>query len=265
MPKDYKYAFTNLQASLLELKKQVALMQAKVDDKAACDAILDKELNDFENIKEFWDQVSTLHLSFEKVLPDFKAYNASPSSTRITSENQSIAIGAIMLERITQDTQFLLRGCSYDALVYAIEKDDIEFAKNILVSYPDIVHSTDGDGWYPIHHCANSGTRQMLDLLIEKGSDIDARTEYSYTPLHIALRNGNAECVIGLLNNRADSELKDRGGVGSIDFLKEGFPNTTPIISRYSDEDRVYLHLKDGHLAITIGEIKELLLDEYLG
>ncbi len=265
MPRDYNYAYTNLQKSLSEFKNQVALMKEKVDDKAACDAILAKELNGFKNIKEFWSQVSSLKSSFENELHYFKECKDRIDSARITSDNQPIFLSEIMLGRITQDTQFLLRGCSYEALIYAIEADDIEFAQNILVSYPDIVHSTDEDGWYPIHHCANSGTRKMLDLLIEKGSDVDAKTEYSYTPLHIALRNGNAECVIGLLNNNADSELKDRGGDGSIDFLKEGFPDTTPIIERYSEEDGVCLHLNNGHLAIVIGGIKELLLDEYLG
>ena len=49
---------------------------------------------------------------------------------------------------------------------------------------------------------------ELLEVLLEKGCDIDARSREGTVPLHVAIMSGEAELVEFLLNNGADSKLK---------------------------------------------------------
>jgi hypothetical protein len=62
-------------------------------------------------------------------------------------------------------------------------------------------------GITPLHLTAHIGSLTIFKILIEKGLDINARTDYGYTPLHYASREGNYQLVSELLKAGADPYL----------------------------------------------------------
>ena len=54
-----------------------------------------------------------------------------------------------------------------------------------------------------IHHAAEQGRSQVLEVLIESGAKINHDTREYYTPLHLAALNGHAFCCRVLINGGA--------------------------------------------------------------
>ena len=52
-----------------------------------------------------------------------------------------------------------------------------------------------GEGQQPIHYAARYGSLQVLDLLIKRGANPDARDDLFRTPLYEAARYGE-KCVM---------------------------------------------------------------------
>ena len=52
----------------------------------------------------------------------------------------------------------------------------------------------------------------MSRVLVEKGSDVDARDGHQRTPLHKASAENNARVVEMLINNKADVSVVDADG-----------------------------------------------------
>jgi ankyrin repeat protein len=58
--------------------------------------------------------------------------------------------------------------------------------------------------WTPLHTAAHNGELPIVDILLECGADIQARTHSGFTPLHFAVKNGHASVVRKLLAENAD-------------------------------------------------------------
>jgi ankyrin repeat protein len=82
---------------------------------------------------------------------------------------------------------------------------------------PSIVHlllekSTDASRWPTLYYAVDHGDAILLQLLLDKGADINVRNFSKQTPLHSAIYKGNKEIVEILLQNRADITGKDFWG-----------------------------------------------------
>lgn len=53
------------------------------------------------------------------------------------------------------------------------------------------INCTNTDGWAPLHVAASEGHTGLVEILIEYGAVIDARTKNFRTPLHIACIRGH--------------------------------------------------------------------------
>jgi ankyrin repeat protein len=74
------------------------------------------------------------------------------------------------------------------------------------ISY-DIIDGTEvmcvaGDS--PLHWCAHAGHADVAELLILKGSDVNAKNACGWTPLHMAARFGHLDAVQTLIAKEAD-------------------------------------------------------------
>jgi ankyrin repeat protein len=56
----------------------------------------------------------------------------------------------------------------------------------------------------PIHEAAVAGDVELVEMLIEKGADVDDRDVHGYTPLILAIQAGNTDIAKVLINNGAD-------------------------------------------------------------
>lgn len=143
-----------------------------------------------------------------------------------------------------------------DELFQAIRDKKLDTVKIILSKDKSLINETDIDGWSPIHICAADGNKQIMTMLIEEfNADVNQRTEYRYTPLHLAAKYGNVECLFELMKHNADSSLTNRGSSDVLDFLVQVEPKLQSIIE-YTFKGSCHLELKEDHLKI-VGDSTE--------
>lgn len=69
--------------------------------------------------------------------------------------------------------------------------------------------ATDAEGKTPLHH---AHSKEIAQLLLEHHSQINAKSKKGSTPLHIAAARGNSKLVEFLIDKGADIEAKDNDG-----------------------------------------------------
>jgi Ankyrin repeats (many copies)/Ankyrin repeats (3 copies)/Ankyrin repeat len=84
----------------------------------------------------------------------------------------------------------------------AIEKGDLNKARSLLQSDPSLVGAKTTDKTYqscsPLHIAIMKGQKDMVELLLNNGADIQAKCFNDITPLHVAADKGTRE-LAGLL------------------------------------------------------------------
>jgi hypothetical protein len=94
----------------------------------------------------------------------------------------------------------------------AVFDGNIEAIKQHLAAGTD-VNAKDDNGWTPLHLAAENGRKQVAELLIAKGADVNAKDDNGWTPLHLAVDGGHPE-VADLLRKhggKIGEELKAEG------------------------------------------------------
>ncbi|KAL8040553.1 hypothetical protein ABFX02_10G106100 [Erythranthe guttata] len=84
-------------------------------------------------------------------------------------------------------------------------------------------------GETPLHTAAKNGCNEAVKLLLDSGVNIEARTNNSMTPLHLAvgyaLRSGDNSTVKTLSEYNADCSAKDHEGMIPFNYLPIGLQN----------------------------------------
>jgi len=125
----------------------------------------------------------------------------------------------------------------------------------LLMSWGASAGSTDKDGWAPLHEAARWGDGELVESLLQRGADPATRSndgesalhvvpggyaelevvqvlvawrcevncsDYDgETPLHVAVKLGDAEVAAALLNCGADANSKNAVGATPLDFAKK--------------------------------------------
>ena len=99
-----------------------------------------------------------------------------------------------------------------------------------LAEGTDVNAQDDEVGLAPLAWAALHGQTEAMRLLIEKGADVNARSEDGNTPLHVAAFLGQAEAAKLLIDNGADINARDEDGETPADVLKTD-PGTTTFIA----------------------------------
>ena len=79
-----------------------------------------------------------------------------------------------------------------------------------------------------------NGQLKGMQLLIEKGADINARNKQDLTPLHIAVSKGHIKIIELLVSKEADTNIKDERGRTAIQLAErhKSFPDIIRILKR---------------------------------
>lgn len=97
-----------------------------------------------------------------------------------------------------------------EKLVVASQMGDIAHAITLLQAGAD-VNYVDAAGYLPIHYACKDGHRDLVHLLLQHGSDFNARLT-GHCPIVIAARRGHIDIVRILLENGANVEEKGSAG-----------------------------------------------------
>jgi len=73
----------------------------------------------------------------------------------------------------------------------------------------------------PVHAAATQGDREMMQLLLERGADPNARQQMDYTPLHSSAGRGDHETARLLVSRGADAHAKSSDGKTPADVARE--------------------------------------------
>lgn len=96
-----------------------------------------------------------------------------------------------------------------DELFYTIEMKNCQAAKTLINNHPNILKTEDNSGFTPIHKAAFEGRNDVIELLLEKGIDIDIKNRDNKSPLHYAVINGKLDTTKYLLLKGANINLRD--------------------------------------------------------
>ena len=106
----------------------------------------------------------------------------------------------------------------------AAAEGNIKRVKQHLVEGVD-VNAKFKDGWTPLHMASEGGHREIVDLLIAKGADINATAGagdgVGWTPLHEAAEGGHKKVVELLILKGADINAKNGDGRTPLDLAIE--------------------------------------------
>ena len=83
-----------------------------------------------------------------------------------------------------------------------------------LITRKAIVNLADPcNGLTFLHHVSVNGNVPMIELLMSKGANHDARSKVGMTPLHMAAMKGHEEAMACLLDHGADINAADKKAI----------------------------------------------------
>ncbi|MBI1317682.1 MAG: hypothetical protein GC168_01880 [Candidatus Hydrogenedens sp.] len=115
-----------------------------------------------------------------------------------------------------------LSACGHDERVEPVWRtlvlaNDTNAILRLLQSDPTIVSEEDSFQYLPIHLAVAAGYPEMCRILVEHGSDVNARMRYGgWTPLHFAVPAESTEIINLLLKAGADPTIEDDDGTSAI-------------------------------------------------
>ena len=100
----------------------------------------------------------------------------------------------------------------------AAMRQDVDAVGNLIAQGADPA-AAHGDGMTGLHWAARHGDVEIVELLLEAGSDVEARTRLGgHTPLHVASRSAREAVVRALLEAGADATAVTSTGATALHF-----------------------------------------------
>jgi serine/threonine-protein phosphatase 6 regulatory ankyrin repeat subunit A len=125
------------------------------------------------------------------------------------------------------------------------------------------VNAKDKDGFTPLHHTAWEGHKEVAELLIAAGADVNAKDfTLGRTLLHIAAREGHKEIVELLIAKGADVNAMDKDGNTPLDsaIRHSDLPEaaeTADLLRQHGGKTGDWLNADDSiHNAASAGHIE---------
>jgi ankyrin repeat protein len=96
-------------------------------------------------------------------------------------------------------------------LHWAAQEGNKEMTELLLASGAEI-NAMDFSKWTPLHWAAQKGHKEEAELLLANKADVNARAKNGWTPLLLASQRGHKDVVELLLANKADVNAKNKWG-----------------------------------------------------
>ena len=115
----------------------------------------------------------------------------------------------------------------------AVIKGDYDNLLKLINKGVDVNVRTD-DGSTPLHYGCSLGRIKCVELLLDNGANINVQDDSGYTPLATAAYSGNPEIVELLLSRGADTDIKNNGGYTPLQVVlkfEEAF-SSNPVVNK---------------------------------
>jgi len=77
----------------------------------------------------------------------------------------------------------------------AVEQGDLAKVKALVEGNPELLSSEDNNGWTPLRSAASEGHKDVVELLLAHGADVNANGDGGWTPLQWAAYAGYKDVV----------------------------------------------------------------------
>ena len=84
----------------------------------------------------------------------------------------------------------------------------------ILLENGANIEAKTNDGWHPLHSACNWDQVETAAILLRNGASVNVQTESGQTPLHLAARNGATRPLLELLLMHRDADFTLRNSLG---------------------------------------------------
>lgn len=139
----------------------------------------------------------------------------------------------------------------------AVQKGDIKTVKKLLEDNPQLVNK-ENDSRTPLHIAAMQGKKEIAELIIKKGADVNIKDKNGITPLMYASVPGNNQDIVDLLlSNGAEITIFEAITLGKKDLIKSLLSKGTDI----NIENNMGLTPLYVSIVSRKREIAELLID----
>lgn len=89
----------------------------------------------------------------------------------------------------------------------AAENGDLETVKRLIGENPNLLEAPDREGKTPLHYAAAKGHLNVVEFLVSKGANVNARNSSGVTPLYLAKGFGRKEVVEFLTKHGGSVEI----------------------------------------------------------
>ncbi|KAJ5506485.1 hypothetical protein N7453_005442 [Penicillium expansum] len=135
------------------------------------------------------------------------------------------------------------------AIHYAVENERISAVEEIVQQFHlEVINLGDNFGRTPLHWAADKGYKDILQLLLDNGADVDARDSSKQTPLSRSARRGWEECVLLLLRRGARSDIPDQNKQVPLHLAASN--GRTEVVSHLCDEQSLTSVDSDNNTAL---------------
>jgi uncharacterized protein len=102
------------------------------------------------------------------------------------------------------------------ALMFAALQGQLELVQRLIARGAAVTQ----DGWSPLHYAATGPEPKIVELLLQRGAPIEARSPNGTTALMMAARYGKEESVTLLLQRHASTSARNDRGMNAADFAR---------------------------------------------
>jgi ankyrin repeat protein len=92
-----------------------------------------------------------------------------------------------------------------------------------------------------LSYAAKRGHKEIVELLIANGADVNTKDVVGMTPLHIAARRGHKEIVELLIDNGMDVNTKSYSGTPLDQAIRDKHPETADLLRKHGGKTRAEL------------------------
>ena len=163
-----------------------------------------------------------------------------------TDEEDYVTYDPVMLDVLTRATE------KREDFIQAVKDGNVESVKQFLREVVPVNTKVNIRGETPLHVSARNGHDDVVQALIEKEADVNAKANDGSTPLHSSAANGHQEVVRALIRAGADVNAKTDNGWTPLHWSAYAYDGHLEVVQALIEAGAdVNVALKNGYTALS--------------